>query len=119
MAPRTRLATTRRAKYGTVVSPTKVASSSASDARNTVPQTLPASRETVEKRAAPKASNRPARASRNRTQTRDRLSQGKRAAICGLGWVPGKIWSSPMREPVLYQHMTPNEIEEVTEETFR
>src|ERR1700721_2650429 len=64
-----RSAATRRARYGTVTSPTKVASTSEVDARITVAQTLPASRETVEKSAEPKAKPRPTSASKNLTQT--------------------------------------------------
>src|ERR1700693_5294165 len=60
---------TRRAKYGTVTKPTKVARTSEVEARITVAQTLPASRETVEKSAEPKAKPKPKSASRNLTQT--------------------------------------------------
>src|SRR5208283_706571 len=69
MASRSRAATTRRARYGTVVRPTNVASRRAADARTIVPQTLPDSRETVENSAAANASTRPTIATRKRTQT--------------------------------------------------
>src|SRR5271163_1406010 len=68
MALRTRLATTRRARWGTVVSPTKVARSNEAEARMMVPQRLPASRDAVEKRAVAKARARPTMARRNRIQ---------------------------------------------------
>src|ERR1700686_3926544 len=60
---------TRRARYGTVTSPTNVASTSDVEARITVAQTLPASRETVENNADAKATPKPTSASRNLTQT--------------------------------------------------
>ncbi len=49
---RRRSTATRRARYGTVTSPTRVASTREVEARMTVAQTLPASRETVENSAA-------------------------------------------------------------------
>src|ERR1700730_11682445 len=64
-----RTTATRRARYGTVTSPTKEASTSEVEARITVAHRLPASRETVEKSAVAKAIPRPTRASRNLTQT--------------------------------------------------
>src|SRR5271165_2614784 len=60
---------TRRARNGTLTSPTKVASTSEVEARMMVAQRLPASRDTVEKSAAAKASPSPTSASRNLTQT--------------------------------------------------
>src|SRR5271169_6966415 len=50
-----------------------------------VPQTLPDSRATVEKSAVAKASIRPTRASRNRTQTCASRSRGKRDGDDGCG----------------------------------
>src|SRR5882672_6072949 len=77
MASRTRAATTRRARYGTVVNPTIVASRRAAEARITVVQTLPDSRATVEKRAAVKASIKPTIATKNRTHTWEMPMEGR------------------------------------------
>src|ERR1700704_3985090 len=79
MASRSRAATTRRARYGTVVSPTMVASRRAAEARITVVQTLPDSRATVEKRAAEKARISPTIATRKRTQTWERPKEKRDA----------------------------------------
>src|ERR1035441_7485583 len=58
-----------------------------------VPQTLPASRVTVENSAVANASIRPTMASRNRTQTCESPSRGKRgeAEFCGLVGVRSAI----------------------------
>src|ERR1700675_4612431 len=74
---------TRRAKYGTVTKPTKVARTSEVEARITVAQTLPASREIVEKSAEPKASPRPRSASKNLTQTSAEADCSHRASRLG------------------------------------
>ena len=118
MASRTRLATTRRARYGTVVRPTKVASRSAADARMTVPQTLPASRDTVENNAAAKARVSPTIASRNRTHTCDSPNHEKRdgAAGCETFCVLAKVTVSPVSAECLYQHMMTGGRGEVTED---
>src|SRR5581483_11063652 len=60
---------TRLARYGTVTSPTRVASTKEVEARMSVAQRFPASRETVEKSAAPNASPNPTRDSKNFTHT--------------------------------------------------
>lgn len=89
-----------------------------------VPQTLPASRDTVEKSAAAKASVSPTMASRKRTQICDSPSQRKRdpAKACGLVCADAEIallislFSSAVR--CCYQNMTTQRRVEVTEETF-
>src|SRR5215831_1577987 len=67
-ASRTRVASTRRARYGTVARPTKVASKRATEARITVASTFPESRDAVEKIAAAKANARPKAAAKKRSQ---------------------------------------------------
>jgi hypothetical protein len=68
-----------------VVKPTKVANNNAAEARITVPQTLPDSRATVEKRAVAKAIVSPTIANRKRTQTFDNPKRGKRRSAAGCG----------------------------------
>src|SRR5271155_1277605 len=94
-----------------------------------VPQTSPASRVIVEKRAAAKASTRPTMASRNRTQTWESLSRGKRdgAEESGSFWTRSEITWLVRPFPLVqtntagrcfYQHMTAAGLVEVTEETM-
>src|SRR5271166_977424 len=99
-----------------------VASKSAVDARRIVPQRLPDSPKIVENSAAPKASTSPMMASRNRTQTCDSASCGRRdAAAGGLVEVRSEIilpirrYSGPWR--CFHEHMTWEGRVEVTEET--
>lgn len=76
-----RAAAARRARYGTVVSPTMVASTRAAEARMSVAQRLPDSRETVENSAAANARKSPTIASKNRTHTSG-ISICKNREIC-------------------------------------
>jgi hypothetical protein len=82
-----------------------------------VPHTLPASRDTVEKSAAAKASVSPTRANRNRTQTCDSRNHGKRETKddCELSL---QLSEFTVRLIVIYQHMAALGRVEVTEETF-
>jgi hypothetical protein len=99
------------------------ASNSAVDARMMVPQRLPDSPNIVEKSAAPKASANPKMASRNRTQTCEILSCGKRPGAEG-----GRVWARSEITLLirlfsgavgcLCQHMTTGRRVEVTEETL-
>src|SRR5271157_1031518 len=84
----------------------------------TVPQTLPASRDTVENSAAPKASIKPTIASRNRTQTCESPNRGKRdgAEFCGLFCVRSEITGLSLAGRCFCQHMTAERRVEVTED---
>src|SRR5215470_2861634 len=67
-ASRRRDATTRLARYGTVMTPTAPARSNAVEANSAVAATLPDSRAMVERMAAIKAKPKPRSAIRNRSQ---------------------------------------------------
>src|SRR2546421_13111142 len=81
---------TRRARYGTVISPTSVASNRETEARMTAAHTFPASRDTVEKSAAANAIPKPTSARKNFTQrsaAADCSHWVRRAAVDGLDFM--------------------------------
>src|ERR1035437_2335895 len=87
----------------------------------TVPQTLPASRDTVENSAAAKATIKPTMANRNRTQTCASPRRGKRDAAesCGLFCVGSGITGFSGTGRCFCQHMTAERRGEVTEDIAR